>query len=178
MAELTDAETDAQPPDPPPANAPSSPGLAKRVRRGIEGGLLGTLVMTAFRLPITRSLPPSADFWAKFVRGGRAEDYPVAGLLLHLLYGIGAGAVFAAVLSSEESVETTGGRRGPPTAADESYIGPLAAVYGVLLSLFGERVVLKGLLDIAPDDRYAFHVGHLIYGLTLGAWLATRTDKE
>jgi hypothetical protein len=169
---------DEAPPDPPPSDPPSAAGLSKRLRRGIEGGALGTVVMTVFRLPVTRSLPPSADFWAQFVRNGRATDYPIAGLFLHLLYGVSAGALFSAVLPSRESVRTSGGRRGPPTAADRSIGGPLAVVYGALLSLFGERVLLHGLLDIGPDDRYAFHAGHLIYGLTLGAWFATRTDDD
>lgn len=167
---------EAAPPDPSPSDPPSSTALSKRLRRGVEGGLLGTVVMTVFRLPVTRSLPPSADFWAQFVRGGRAMEYPVAGLLLHLLYGASAGALFAAVLPSRESVETSGGRRGPPTPVGQSRAGPLAVVYGVLLSVFGERILVRGLLDIAPDDSYAFHVGHLVYGLTLGAWLAMRTD--
>lgn len=166
------------PPDPPPSDPPSTGGLPKRLRRGIEGGALGTLVMTVFRLPVTRSLPPSADFWAQFVRGGRATDYPVAGLLLHFLYGVTAGALFSAVLPSKESVETSGGRRGPPTPATRSNGGALAVAYGLVLSVFGERVLLRDLLDIAPDDRYAFHAGHLIYGLTLGAWLATRTEED
>lgn len=178
MLTPADQTDDEAPPDPPPANAPSEPGLAWRLRRGIEGGALGTLVMTVFRAPVTRSLPPSADFWAKFVRGGRGEDYPIAGLLLHFVYGIGAGALFAAARPREESVQNSGGRRGPPTPAEGSQVGPLAAIFGIALSLFGERVMLSGLLDTPPDDRYAFHVGHLVYGLTLGTWLATRTDSD
>jgi hypothetical protein len=164
------------PPDPSPSDPPSSGGPSERLVRGVQGGALGTLVMTVFRLPVTRSLPPSADFWAQFVGGGRASDHRVAGLLLHLVYGAAAGTVFAAALPSRESVETSGGRRGPPTPVEHSATGPLAVGYAVLLAVFGERVLLAGLLDIAPDDRYAFHAAHLVYGLTLGAWLATRTD--
>jgi hypothetical protein len=29
--------------------------------------------MTVYRLPVTRSLPPTAEFWAKFVSG----DHPM-----------------------------------------------------------------------------------------------------
>jgi len=34
------------------------------------------------------------------------------------------------------------------------------------------------LLDVEPDDRFAFHVGHVLYGITLGAWIGTRTRPE
>jgi hypothetical protein len=28
------------------------------------------------------------------------------------------------------------------------------------------------------DERLVFHVGHLVYGLTLGTWLGSRTSDE
>lgn len=76
--------------------------------RGLQAGFVATLIMTAFRLPIMRSLPPSANFWSTYVAGGEPEDYPIVGLLLHLLYGTLGGAVFGsifALLSAERSVE-------------------------------------------------------------------------
>jgi predicted MFS family arabinose efflux permease len=105
------------------------------MRRGAEGGALATAVMTVYRLPVTRSLPPTAEFWATFVSGGDPADSPVAALVLHVVYGVAAGAIFA--------------------------------------------VVLRTLLDTDPDDRFAFHVSHLLYGITLGAWVGTRTrDRD
>jgi len=38
--------------------------VADAVARGIQGGFVATLIMTAFRLPLLRSLPPSANFWS------------------------------------------------------------------------------------------------------------------
>ncbi len=135
------------------------------------GGAVATVVMTAFRIPITDSLPPTAQFWAKYVGDEGPDAYPVQALVLHLLYGMGAGAVFGAVFTPQsEGPEVRQERRG--TA--------LATGYGLLLSVFGTRVVLKRLLglDLEPDERWIFHLGHAIYGLTLGAWLGSNASDR
>ncbi len=139
--------------------------------------------MTVYRLPVTRSLPPTADFWAQFVGDGAPEDYPVPALVLHFIYGGTAGAAFAASLRGRESVDADDPRydrqRGPPTYSGEVPTTVAGLLYGLALSAFGERFVLGGLLDVDPDDRVAFHVGHALYGITLGAWVGTRTtDRE
>lgn len=138
------------------------------VRSGAKGGFIGTVVMTTFRVPIARSLPPTADFWAKYVGAGGPDEYTIQGILLHLLYGAGSGVVFASFCSpretgSEAKKERQGILRG--------------AVFGLLLSVFGVQVVLKRLLDmdLEPDERLIFHVSHAIYGLTLGAWIGSNT---
>ncbi len=153
-----------------------------RTRRGLEGGLLATLVMTVYRLPVSRSLPPTAEFWAQFVGGGEPEDYPVPALALHFAYGAGAGAAFAALLAGRESVARGDPGRdrppGPPTDAGEVPTTVAGLLYGLVLSAVGERVVLGRLLGVDPDDRVAFHVGHVLYGITLGAWVGTRTTAR
>lgn len=146
-----------------------------RIRRGLEGGALATLVMTAYRLPVTRSLPPTAAFWAEFVAGGDPDDHPLAALALHFAYGIAAGGVFALFLPSRVPVDGEAGRHGPPSPAGEVAATLAGLAYGLVLSAVGERLVLGGLLDVDPDDRFAFHVGHVLYGITLGAWVGTRT---
>jgi hypothetical protein len=143
--------------------------VGPEVVRGLQGGLVGTFVMTAFRLPLMRSLPPSADFWATYVRGGDADDYPIAGLLLHLLYGASAGAAFGAlfaVFDSERAIEAE--QRGLAWGG----------VYGMVLSAFGSRVMLEEVLDVRldADELSLFHAGHLVYGITLGAWVGSRTE--
>lgn len=135
--------------------------------RGVIGGLIATALMTLYRFPLFRGLPPTAEFWAMFVRGGQPEQYPVAGLLLHFLYGATAGGVFGLGFS-RLTFRTQRDRR---LAAIF-----LSLVYGIVLSVFGSRVLLKRLLDeeVKADERAVFHVGHVIYGLTLGTWMSSR----
>lgn len=143
--------------------------LGPGILRGLQAGFVATLIMTAFRLPIMRSLPPSANFWSEYVGDGEPNDYPVIGLLLHLLYGTSAGAVFGGLftlLDSERTIESE--QRGLLWGA----------VYGMVLSVFGSRGMLQELLDIwlETDELTLFHAGHLVYGLALGAWVGSRTE--
>lgn len=143
--------------------------VAYATARGLQAGFVATLIMTAFRLPILRSLPPSANFWARYVSGGDPDDHPLAGLVLHLGYGVSAGAVFGglfALLDAERSIEPE--QRGLVWGA----------VYGMGLSAFGSQFMLKELLDIEleADELALFHAAHLVYGLSLGAWVGSRTE--
>ena len=137
--------------------------------RGAHAGFVATAIMTAFRLPIVRSLPPSANFWARYVAGGRPEDHPVAGLGLHVLYGTSAGVGFGvlfSVLRSERSIEPE--QRGIIWGA----------VFGMGLSAIGSQILLDALLDIRldADELALFHAAHLVYGVSLGAWVGSRTE--
>ncbi|GAB3021000.1 DUF6789 family protein [Natronobiforma cellulositropha] len=136
--------------------------------RGLQAGFVATLIMTAFRLPIMRSLPPSANAWAR-VAGGDPDDHPVAGLLLHLWYGTAAGALFGvlfALLEAEQAIEPE--QRGILWGS----------VYGMGLSAFGSQVMLDRSLGVRLDaDEIAlFHAAHLVYGIALGAWVGSRTE--
>ena len=169
-AESAVSEQSAVSEDPLAQDGPSRPAHALRATvRGLQAGLVATLIMTAFRLPIVRSLPPSANFWARYVRGGEPDEYPVAGLVLHLLYGTSAGAVFGflfAMLSAERSIEPE--QRGILWGS----------VYGLGLSAFGSQIMLEKLLDVRldADELSLFHASHLVYGLALGAWVGSRTE--
>lgn len=137
--------------------------------RGIQAGFVATFVMTAFRLPILRSLPPSANFWSQYVTGGNPDDHPLAGLILHFVYGMKAGALFGglfALYDADRSIEPE--QRGLVWGS----------VYGMALSAFGSQIMLKELLDIRleADELALFHAGHLVYGLSLGAWVGSRTE--
>ena len=118
-------------------------------------------------MPISKSLPPTANFYAKYVGGGDPEQYTFQGIVLHLLYGAFGGAVFA-VLFGRERPETEVGR--------ETRGALLGLVYGLLLSAFGNQVLLRRLLDmdLEADERLVFHLGHVVYGLTLGIWFGSR----
>ncbi|MFC4247105.1 DUF6789 family protein [Natribaculum luteum] len=151
------------------AKASRGSHVVAAVGRGLQAGLVATLIMTAFRLPIMRSLPPSANFWAHYVSGGDPDEHPIAGLVLHLLYGTTAGAVFGglfALLSAERSIEPE--QRGLVWGS----------VYGLALSAFGSQFMLEKLLDVRleADELALFHAGHLVYGLALGAWVGSRTE--
>ena len=133
---------------------------------GVRGGIVATAVMTVYRMSITNSLPPTAHFWAKYVGSGDPEDYPVVALVLHLLYGVGGGLAFSTLFEPRA--------RGPEVRKERR--GALWGVlYGAALSVFGARVVLGRLLgmDLAPDERWIFHVSHAVYGLTLGTWIGS-----
>ncbi|APX98288.1 DUF6789 family protein [Natronorubrum daqingense] len=137
--------------------------------RGLQAGFVATIIMTAFRLPILRSLPPSANFWSQYVSGGDPEDHPIVGLLLHFVYGVQAGAIFGALFAlqdAERSIEPE--QRGIVWGS----------IYGMVLSAFGSQVMLKEILDIRleADELALFHAGHLVYGLSLGAWVGSRTE--
>lgn len=140
--------------------------LRRAIGLGVRGGFVATVVMTAFRMPISESPPPTGAFWAKFVAGGEPEDHPVPSLVLHVLYGMGAATAFAAWFQ---------GRVTGTDVRDERRGIALGTVYGLALSAFGTKVILERLLDmeLGPDERLIFHAGHLIYGLTLGAWLGS-----
>lgn len=133
---------------------------------GVVGGLIATLVMSAFRIPISRSPPPTAAFWARFLGDGEPEDYAGRGLILHLLYGTVGGGIFGALV-------------GPHLAGTEAHREEQAALlgtgYGVLLSLFGVPVLLERLLGMSleEDERFVFHMSHVVYGLTLGTWFGS-----
>ena len=135
--------------------------------RGVVGGVVGTVLMTLYRFPVFRALPPTADFWATYVGGGDAETYPAVGLLLHFLYGGVAGGLFGVgigLLGFRSERERRLGGLG------------LALAYGLGLSAFGTRFVFRFLLDeeLEPDEAVIFHVGHAIYGLALGTWISSR----
>jgi len=137
--------------------------------RGLQAGFVATLIMTAFRLPIMRSLPPSANFWAQYIGRGDTDEYPGIGLLLHLLYGTTGGALFGSLfglLSAERAIEPE--QRGIVWGS----------VFGLVLSVFGTQVVLNGILDtrLEADELALFHAGHLVYGISLGAWVGSRTE--
>jgi hypothetical protein len=138
--------------------------------RGVVGGLIATVLMTLYRFPLFRAVPPTAEFWATYVSGGEPEESAGAGLLLHFLYGGVAGGLFGIGFSLLDFRTERNRRLGA--------IG-LSLGYGLVLSVFGTRVIFEHLLEeeLEPDEAAIFHVGHIIYGLTLGTWLSAREQS-
>lgn len=145
--------------------------LGRAALRGALGGLVGTVAMTVYRAPVARSLPPTAEFWAKYVGDGDRSDYPGPALALHLLYGMAAGSLFG-VLFDRVDINR-------PVAREASGF-LLGAGYGLALSAFGQPVMLRALLGQRLDasESFVFHAGHVVYGLVLGNWVASRQSEE
>jgi len=151
-------------------------GPGRQLWIGATGGLVATLVMTAFRLPISRSLPPTDEFWRRYVRRDGSDSATVPALLLHLLYGAGGGVAYAILGSRLAGTDVA-----RPSEAQAELRGVVTAVgYSLFLSAFGQQVLLRGLLDedLDPDEALIFHLSHVIYGITLGAWLGSRGTPD
>lgn len=166
-SEAGESDADRQP-APVEAQQGARPSTWRIVREGLVGGVVATAVMTLYRLPVFRALPPTAEFWTQYVQEGEPEGFLPEALVLHAAYGAGAGAAFSllfTVLAARMDTDS------------HPRFGLLfGVVYGGLLSIFGSRVLLEAMLDEDLDAKEAmvFHVGHLIFGLSLGTWATTR----
>lgn len=139
--------------------------VVRAFARGVGGGLIATVLMTLYRFPLFRAIPPTSEFWAMFLGGGEPEEFPLVGLLLHFGYGGVAGGLFGVGFSRLNFRNVRNQRLGAIS---------LSLGYGLILSIFGSRVLLHRLLDeeLEPDDAVVFHIAHVVYGLTLGTWLS------
>lgn len=123
---------------------------------------MATIVMTAVMMVMgDGGPPPTAALVAKFA-GGDPADYAMPGMILHLLYGIIAGAVFAV------GVPLLGLSLGSTGAA----IG-LGLVYGIVLMIGGMMFWMRVVIGMEPDKGMMMMFGtvHVIYGVVLGAFL-------
>lgn len=132
------------------------------VLAGLAGGLVATIVMTVLMMVMgDGGPPPTAGLVAKFT-GGEPDDYAMPGMALHLLYGIGAGVVFAVgvpLLGFElDSIAVGAG---------------LGLVYGLVLMIGGMAFWMRTVIGIDPDRSMltTFGTVHVVYGVVLGAFL-------
>lgn len=138
---------------------------------GFQGGLIATCTLTVFRLPVSRSLPPTANFWAEYIVHGELSEYPEEALALHLLYGAIGGSVFAVLFSILDELSPV------PTELDGVLIGVLSSIP---FSLFGTNVVLDRILgmEMETNEVMVFHAGHLVWGCSIGAWVGSRMNQD
>jgi len=130
---------------------------------GLAGGVVATIVMTVFMMALgDDSPPPTALFWSKYVADGDPDEYMMQGMVLHILYGLGAGVVFALVLPVAGFASV-----GLTTAAG------LGVAYGVVLFVVAAVLWMNVVLDIDAELPMVgmFLLFHLVYGVVLGAWL-------
>jgi hypothetical protein len=127
---------------------------------GVVSGLVATVAMTAVMKAVgDGGPPPTANLVAKF-SGGEPGDHKMPGMALHLLYGVGAGAVFVA---------------GAPLAGlgfgSVAVAVGLGLAYGVALMVGGMVFWMRLVIGIEPDKETmkTFAAAHVTYGVVLGA---------
>ncbi|SDD24655.1 hypothetical protein [Natrinema hispanicum] len=64
------------------------------VRAGLAGGVIATIGMTMSMLVMGDGGPPPTAQVVSTFAGGDPDDYAMPGIVLHILYCIGAGVVF------------------------------------------------------------------------------------
>ena len=133
------------------------------ISSGLAGGLLATIVMTAFMMALgDDSPPPTAALWASYVGDDPADAYLMQGMVLHLLYGTAGGAVFVLALPAigvglSDLVLTT--------AAGVDY----AIILTLVAMVFWMNLVLD--VDAEPKEMAMFVGFHLVYGIVLGGFV-------
>ncbi|WP_254838613.1 hypothetical protein [Natronomonas marina] len=129
---------------------------------GLAGGLVATIVMTVVMMVMgDGGPPPTASLVAKFA-GGDPEDYAMPGMVLHLVYGVVAGAVFAV------GVPLAG------LALDSIAVAAgLGLAYGIVLMVVGMAFWMRAVIGMEPDRDMMTMFGtvHVVYGVVLGAFL-------
>ncbi|WP_026190213.1 hypothetical protein [Halomicrobium katesii] len=132
---------------------------------GLVSGLVATIVMTMFMMALgDDSPPPTASLWAKYVGDEGPESYMMQGMVLHLLYGIGAGVAFAVGVTALGLGVGAG-------ALGTSLLWAVVFALGLTVvgAIFWMRVVLA--MEPEPGMVGMFALFHFVYGLVLGAMM-------
>lgn len=134
------------------------------ITAGLVGGLVATIVMTAVMMVAgDDSPPPTAALVAKFADGEPA-DYEMPGMLLHLGYGVVAGAVFVVAVPALGLGFDLG---------DIVVATALGIVYSIILLVIGMVFWMRLIIGMEPDAETMVQMGvvHVVYGLVLGAFV-------
>lgn len=131
---------------------------------GLAGGLIATVVMTVVMMVVgDGGPPPTARFVAKFA-GGEPEEHRMPGMVLHILYGIGAGGALA-VGAPLVGIELS----------DVAVAVGVGLAYGLALMVVGMVLWMRLVIGAEPDKRtmVAFAAAHVTYGVAIGAFIST-----
>jgi len=130
---------------------------------GLIGGFVATIVMTIFMMMLgDDSPPPTAMFWSQYLGDGEPDQYMMQGMVLHFIYGIIAGGVFAVLVAALGlGVATLGA----------AVLWGL--VYGLVLFVIAAAFWMMMIMGMSPEMKMAgmFLFFHLVYGLVLGLWV-------
>ena len=129
---------------------------------GLVGGLLAAVVTGATMRAAIDDPPPSATVWAMYFGDGDPSHYESRGLLAHVLYGAGAGAVFV-LLAGLLSL-------GLGTVGDALL---WALVWSAVLCVIAVGFWSMLLIGETPDGRGLAELAgvHVVFGVVLGLWL-------
>jgi len=129
---------------------------------GLAGGLVATIIMTIVMKAIGDGGPPPTAALVATFADGDPGDYAMPGMLLHVLYGVLAGAVFAV------GVPLVGLNLGSVAVA-----AGLGLVYGVVLMVGGMAFWMRTVVGMEPDRNTmaTFGTVHVVYGVVLGVLL-------
>lgn len=126
---------------------------------GLIGGLLGAVLTGAVVSSVDDGHRPPAVVWAMYFGNGDPDRYRLQGTLVHLLYGAGAGAVFASFARSLSLDLTT-------VSSAVTWAVVWAAVLAVIAVGFWSTVAIGD--DLDPRSLAELSAEHLAYGITLG----------
>jgi hypothetical protein len=131
---------------------------------GLAGGLIATIVMTITMQLLGDGGPPPTARLVATLSGGDPEDHVMPGMVLHVLYGLLAGVVFAL---------------GAPVVGfgfDSLGIAVgLGLAWGLVLAVGGMVFWMRLVIGLEPDRGMlvVFGTAHAVYGVVLGAFLGT-----
>jgi hypothetical protein len=124
--------------------------------------LVATIVMTVVMMLLGDGGPPPTAALVAKIAGDEPEDHAMPGMVLHLLYGTIAGAVFAVgVPLLGLSLDTVALAVG------------LGLAYGIVLMIGGMVFLTRVVIGMDPDrgTMATFAVVHVVYGVVLGGFL-------
>ena len=130
---------------------------------GLVGGLLAAVVTGAAMRAAIDDPPASATVWAMYFGDGDPSHYESRGLLAHVLYGAGAGAVFVLFAGSLSLGLGTVGDALLWALVWSAVLGVIAVGFWSML-MIGETPDGRGLAELAGV--------HLVFGVVLGLWVA------